>query len=63
MISLVCYDGGLLAVSEIAGVRFGRVDPHGLAVFHGVSDIVWTTCAIGQRRVRYTVVLGLLSDP
>lgn len=64
MISLVCYDRGLLAVSEIAGVRFRRVDSHGLAVFsHGVSDIIRPTCAVGQCRVRNIVVLGSLSDP
>lgn len=63
MISFVRYDRGLLAVSKIAGVQFRGIEPHRSTVLvHRVSNVVWPARAVGQLRVRYSVVSRFLSD-
>lgn len=63
MISFVRYDRGLLAISEVAGVEFRGIDPHGSAVIiHRVSNIVRSARAVGQLCVRYSIVSWFLCD-
>jgi len=48
VISFIRYERCLLAIGEVAGVRFGGIDPHGLAIaVYSVSDVVWSARAVG----------------
>jgi len=48
VISFIRYERCLLTIGEVAGVRVGGIDPHGLAIaVYSVSDVVWSARAVG----------------